>query len=141
MNIFCANFFCQKITNPSKKHIKGMQNKCAQKGTRKLLVKLKSVLLTRWKGFLIMRKKVKKFFNHYIIYSSGFQPFSVRVPPNRYYETHIAPVSRYDIFTRNVSVNLKLMKIKRAPRDFSRAPGWEPLICSTLSIKNKIINF
>jgi len=51
------------------------------------------------------------------------RPFSVAYP-----QALKRKVAFYDIFIENLSVNPKLMKIERNPCDFSRTPGWEPLV-------------
>ena len=64
-----------------------------------------------------------------LLYVSSSQPFTARVPPNRKRKIAFPPV-----IYENLSVNLKLMKIWRTPRNFSRNPGgtrtpdWEPLL-------------
>ncbi len=66
-------------------------------------------------------------------YNSGYQPFFARVPLGRKKKTHVPLCNILETISVFLSNNLKLMKIWRTPRDFSRTlggtrtPGWELL--------------
>jgi len=62
------------------------------------------------------------------LYISGSQTIFARVPLSRKMKTNVPLCNILETISRFFINNLKLMKIWRTPRDFSRTPGWEPLL-------------